>query len=241
MGEAALWGVIAASSLIVGAEVAIRADLDRRVVGLVMALGVGMLFSSIAFELVLPASDSIGALWTLVSFLVGALAFFVGDWYIGRLGGNRRKGRSGTESHSGLGIVLGTVLDGIPESAVLGMSLASGGGVSGSLLAAIWTSNIPEALGSTQALIDNGMSVRRIRSMWVLIAAMAGVAAAVGHRFVEASSNATGGAVEAFAAGALLTMIADEMAPEAFERSGLLTGLATAVGFVIGFALTVAG
>ena len=239
MAEAALWGLIAASSLIVGAEVALRFNLTRRTVGLIMALGVGMLISSISFELVVPAAESAGVARTSLGLFVGAVVFFVGDWYIGRLGGNRRKSPGGSgEEDSGMGIVLGTVLDGIPESATLGMTLAAGGGVSVSLLAAIWISNFPEALGSTDNLSSSGMDTRRIRLMWWGIALLAAGAAAAGYFVVTKSSTATGAFVEAFAAGALLTMIADEMAPEAFERSGLLTGLATVLGFVLGFVLT---
>ena len=239
MGEAALWGLVAASSLVFGAEVALRYDLARRTVGLVMALGVGMLISSIAFELVVPAGAQLGTAVASLGLLTGALVFFGGDWYIGHLGGNRRKSPvAGDEGSSGLGIVLGTVLDGIPESAVLGMSLASGAGISAALVSAIWISNVPESLGSTTNLTTGGMSPGRIRLMWILIAALSGLAAAAGFRFVEDSSRATGSLVQAFAAGSLLTMIADEMAPEAFSPSGLLTGVATAAGFVVGYALS---
>ena len=238
MAEAALWGLLAASSLIVGAELALRFHLPRRTVGLIMALGVGMLIASIAFELVAPAFLALSTITASAAFLSGGLVFFWGDWYIGRLGGNRRKGRQ--DEQTGLGIALGTVLDGIPESAVLGMSLAGGGAVSASLLVAIWTSNIPESLGSTDALVSSGKSRRWLRIMWIGITAVSGAAAAFGYRFISNNSLATGGVVEAFAGGALLTMIADEMAPEAFERSGLLTGIATALGFVIGFALSAA-
>ena len=125
MGEAALWGLVAASSLLVGAGVALAFDISSRWVGLIMGFGVGALISSVAFELVVPSIDasSVGA--TSIGLLLGALVFFAGDWLIDRGGGERRKDAEGEqEGGSGTSIVLGTVLDGIPESMVLGMSIA---------------------------------------------------------------------------------------------------------------------
>ena len=137
-----------------------------------------------------------------------------------------------------MGIVLGTVLDGIPESAVLGLSLVGGGGVSVALLAGIWVSNFPESLGSTVNLLKDGWAKSRIRLMWWGIAAVSALAAAIGFVIVDNSDTLTGALVSAFAAGALLTMIADEMAPEAYDRSHVYAGLATVAGFTFALWLT---
>ena len=237
--EAALWGLIGASALVVGAEVAFAFQLSSKIIGLIMAFGVGALISSISFELVLPALETTGTLQVCLGLLIGALVFFVGDFFIERLGGKGRKSSDAPdEENSGLGIVLGTVLDGIPESAVLGMSLATGDGVSVSLLAAIWVSNFPEALGATVGLDKSGTSRRNIRLMWWGIVLVSALAAAVGYIVVSGASDKTGAFVQAFAAGALLTMIADEMAPEAFSRAAMTTGLATTLGFILAVFLT---
>jgi len=246
MGEAAFWGFVGASSLIVAAEIAFAFDLSRFLVGLIMAFGVGALISSVAFELIVPAlQEETVANWLVgVALVLGSLVFFIGDRLIARVGGSNRKNPDGStdaddgEGGSGLGIVLGTVLDGIPESAVLGMSLVGGAGVSVSLLAGIWVSNFPESLGSTVNLQKSGTAKSRIRLMWLGIAAMSAVAAALGFWVVDNVSGATGAFVEAFAAGALLTMIADEMAPEAFQRSAIYAGLATTAGFAFAVFLT---
>ena len=204
-----------------------------------MAFGVGTLIASLSFELVVPAIQSSDVAHVALALMIGSLTFFAGDMVISRIGGSKRKSPKGAEEGgSGLGIVLGTVLDGVPESATLGMSLASGGGVSVALLAAIWISNFPESLGSTVNLAKSGMSRWKIRAMWASIVAVSALSAAVGYAIINASSTRTGAFVEAFAAGALLTMIADEMAPEAFGRSSLYTGLATAAGFVLAVFLT---
>ena len=242
MLEAAIVGLIGASSLLVGAGVSFAFKLSRVLVGLIMAFGVGTLIASLSFELVVPAMESAEVWQVGVALSVGSLTFFIGDMLIGRIGGKKRKSPDGDEEGgSGLGIVLGTVLDGIPESATLGMSLASGGGVSVALLAAIWISNFPESLGSSVNLTKSGMSRGKILLMWLGIVLVSALSSAIGYVIIVNSSTLTGAFVSAFAAGALLTMIADEMAPEAFGRSSLYTGLATTAGFILAVFLTSLG
>jgi ZIP family zinc transporter len=251
MLEAAFWGLVGASSLVIGAEIAFRGRLDRMLIGLVMAFGVGTLISSIAFELVEPALEAAGNVWLLVlGLLAGSVVFFLGDRAVAGIGAPRRKGAlpheppapgGSAEESSGLGIALGTALDGIPESMVLGMSIVGLGSVGPALLAAIWISNLPESLGSTVGLVSSGRSRSWIRGLWWGIAAASAVAAAVGFAIVSAAGPHVGAAVQAFAAGALLTMIADEMAPQAFGRSALYTGLATTLGFIVAFLLSSMG
>ena len=176
----------------------------------------------------------------------GSIVFFIGDRLIAKIGGENRKNPEGGSDDeggedSGLGLVLGTLLDGIPESAVLGMTLVGGGGVSVSLLVGIWVSNFPESLGSTVNMLNSGWTKGKIRLIWLGILVVSAIAAAIGFAAIEASSTITGGLVEAFAAGALLTMIADEMAPEAYDRASIYAGLATVAGFALAVWLTTLG
>ncbi len=243
MAEAALWGFIGASSLIVASELAFAFRFSKLLIGLIMAFGVGALISSVAFELVVPALEDADGWLVALSMAVGSLAFFFGDRAIASMGGSNRKNPEGSDDSDeddggGLGIVLGTVLDGIPESAVLGMSLVGGGGVSVALLAGIWVSNFPESLGSTVNLVKSGWAKSKIRMMWWGIAAISAISAGIGFLVVDNVDSASGAVVSAFAAGALLTMIADEMAPEAYERSQIYAGLATVVGFTFALFLT---
>jgi len=244
MAEAAFWGFIGASSLIVASELAFAFKFSKMVIGLIMAFGVGALISSVAFELVVPALDDADGWVVALSMAVGSLVFFFGDRAIANMGGSNRKNPDGnsadgeSDGDGGLGIVLGTVLDGIPESAVLGMSLVGGGGVSVALLAGIWVSNFPESLGSTVNLLKSGWKKSKIRMMWWAIAGVSAISAGLGFVVVNNIDAATGAVVSAFAAGALLTMIADEMAPEAYERSQIYAGLATVAGFSFALFLT---
>jgi ZIP family zinc transporter len=237
MLEAALWGFVGASALVIGVEVAFRFKLSQLVVGLIMAFGIGTLISSIAFELVEAALDVAGAWLVWLGLAAGALTFFVGDRAIARAERSAAppadKDGGDEASGSGMGIALGAGLDGIPESAALGISIATGGAVSMPLLAAIWISNFPESLGSTVGMLASGRTKRWIRSLWWRIAAVCSVSAAVGYWVITVSDTPTGAFVQTFAAGALLTMVADEMAPQAFGRASLYTGLATTAGFIL--------
>jgi ZIP family zinc transporter len=259
MGEAAFWGAVGASALVIGAELAFAVRLSRMVIGLIMAFGVGALISSVSFELVAPALEDADTWKVALGLAAGSLVFFMGDRAIASIGGSNRKNPDGGKPPNvaadaaddadeqeagedgdggGLGIVLGTVLDGVPESAVLGMSLVGGVGVSVSLLAGIWISNFPESLGSTVNLVTSGWSKGKIRLLWWGIVAISAISAGIGFVVVDNSSVLSGVFIEAFAAGALLTMIADEMAPEAFDRSRIYAGLATVAGFALAVWLT---
>jgi ZIP family zinc transporter len=239
MGAAFGWGLLAASSLVIGSLVAIWFKISLRVIGLIMGFGAGVLISAVAFDLVEEAaSKSSGhgaAAWGL---FVGCAVFFGGDLLISRLGGADRKDPTGDQqSGSALAIVLGTVLDGIPESMVIGLTIFSGGEVGAAYLAAVFISNLPEAISSTTGLVSGGWKKSRILWMWIGIAVVSGLASLAGYSLFQNSSPDTVAFVLAFAAGAILTMLADTMMPEAFEHGGKLVGVVTTLGFAVAYAI----
>src|SRR4051794_28629612 len=204
-----------------------------------MAFGGGVLISAIAFDLVQEAVDTQSAQWpVLVGICAGCATFFSGDWLIDRVGGANRKDPGGDQaSGSALAIVLGTVLDGIPESIVIGLTVFQGGAVGAAYLAAVFISNLPEAISSTAGLTASGWARRRILWMWIAITAISGIASLAGYGLFQHSSPDTVAFVLAFAAGAILTMLADTMMPEAYEHGGKLVGVVTTLGFVIAFVI----
>jgi ZIP family zinc transporter len=170
---------------------------------------------------------------------VGGVTFFVGDLLIDRLGGADRKRSTGVQAEgSGLAIVLGAALDGIPESVVLGLSIVLGGAVSVSFLAATFVSNLPEAMAATVGLRRSGWRSHAIWLLWLSVVAVSTIAAAIGYGLFASSGSLTGAFVQAFAAGAVITMLADTMMPEAFEFGGPLVGLATVAGFVVALGIS---
>ncbi len=235
MWEAAFWGALSASSLLIGAVIALRWQVSPRIVGLVMGFGAGALISAVSFDLVDEAIEtSAGSGAVGLGLAAGALVFFLGDWYIDRRGGDQRKdiGGKGAEGNA-TAITLGTVLDGIPESIVVGGSLVAGGGVSAAVVAAAFISNLPEALGASVGLKKGGMSRGRLIALWVAIVVVSALSSALGYLVLDDASPNVGAFFQTFAAGAMLTMLADSMIPEAHEEGGRYVGLFLVLGFAL--------
>ena len=237
MGQAFLYGLIGASSLVVGALISIRWSIAPKPLGIVMAFGAGILISSVSFELVQEAVDTSGGTGGVgAGLLAGALTFFLGDLAIDRFGGEDRKDADGRQaSGNALAIVLGTVLDGLPESIVLGVGLVTTTGSSPAFLIAVFISNLPEAIAATTGLRSSGWRSSSLLLMWSTIAIVSALAAAVGYAVFDTASPSLTAFVLAFAGGALLTMLADSMMPEAYEHAGPLVGVVTTIGFGVGF------
>ena len=237
MTEAFLWAVLGSSALVVGGIAAYLVPGHELLLGLVMAFGAGVLISAVAFELVLEGfKTSAGEGGIGLGLVVGSVTYFLGDTLIDRLGGADRKHSGGRQaSGSALGIVLGIVLDGIPESAVLGLTVLQEGSVSAAFLVAVFLSNIPEAFAATAGLAKAGWPARNIFGLWTLVTVVCGLAALVGYAVFSSAAPATLAFVLAFAGGAILTMLADTMMPEAFEHGGKLVGLLTTLGFGLAF------
>jgi len=240
MGESFVWGIVAGSSLVLGGLLALRLRIGNRALGLVMAFGAGVLISAVAFELVHEAFvTSAGDGGVALGLFAGSTVFFLGDTLIGRLGGSGRKSSSGGQAAgSALAIVLGIVLDGIPESLVLGLTVLEAGTVSAAFLVAVFLSNLPESIAATTGLSRAGWRGSRIVWLWILVMAVSGLAALAGYALLDSASPRTVAFVLAFAGGAILTMLADTMMPEAFEHGGKLVGLFTTFGFALAFLIS---
>lgn len=242
--EAGFWGLVAGGALVVGALIAWFVKVSEDVVAAVLAFGAGVLISTLAFDLVDEAETTGGLGPTLVGLLAGATAYVAANVWLGRRGAARRKNMGAMQmseekqAGSGTAIAVGALLDGVPESVVLGMTLLGGGGVGVPVLAAIFISNLPEGLSSAAGMKANGRSPRYVFGVWGGIAVASGLAGLVGALALDGASAETVAVITAVAAGAILAMVADTMIPEAFAKSGLFTGLITALGFISAFAIS---
>ena len=233
--HALLIGAVSALPLILGAWIALKRRPSNWVVGLISAFGAGALISAVAFELVLEASGKKSPAVLAAALALGAIVYFLGSKHL------ERRSKAGSASSRGLALLMGATLDGIPESLILGISIAAGVGLSLPFLVAVVVSNLPEGMASAAVLRnDPNYPTRRILGMWVVVICISAVAAGLGS-FLGTLVTATGALAQAFAAGALLTMITDDLIPEAREFAGLEAGLAAVLGFAVAFALHRAG
>lgn len=237
MTTALLWGALAASSLLVGALLGVARTWPGRLVGLVLAFGGGALIASVSFELAEEGLQTGGPVPVAIGITLGAAAFAGGNAAIQALGARRHRGRT-HEDEGGTGLAFGAFLDGIPEQAVLGIGLASGGGVSIALLVAVWISNLPESIGSASDMRRDGTTRRVILLLWTGVTAVCALATLGGYAVADISGDTGTGVINGFAAGALLVMLVDEMIPEARSKAGPAAGLATVVGFALAAGLS---
>lgn len=244
--EAGAWGLLAGSALLVGAVLGYALRIPRLVIASVMAFGAGVLLSAVSFELIAEAHAEAGLVPAVVGTLAGAAAYTAGNIALARRGARHRKrsGRprkqpsEGQQAGSGLALALGALLDGVPESAVIGVGLAQGGAVSTVTVAAVFISNIPEGLSSSAGMRRAGRGKGYVFGVWGAIAAAGMVSAMVGYAVVGGLPAFVVATVTAVAAGAILAMIADTMIPEAFEDTHLAIGVITVCGFLVSFALS---
>jgi ZIP family zinc transporter len=200
-------------------------------------LGTGVLIGSVSFELVEEALETATVGQTALLVVAGAGAFTLGDWILAHGGGSSRKDPAGAQVEgSPMAIVLGSVLDGIPESFVLGLTVLLGE-VSVPLLAGIVLSNLPEGMSSSSGLRIAGWPRNRVVVMWLAVVMVSAISAAAGYVLLDPASGRTGALAQAFAAGALLAMLADTLLPEAYAVEGLWTGPLVVAGFAASLAL----
>jgi ZIP family zinc transporter len=237
-----LWGTLAGSALVIGAAIGWWARLPQRLIAGVMAFGAGVLISALAFDLMADAYERGGFGPVSIGFLGGSVVYTLANILLTRNGAKHRKRsghfeRQGGDSGSATAIAIGALLDGIPESVAIGVSLLGGGSVSVPMVAAIFLSNLPEGISSASGMKKAGRSARYVFGVWTAIGLLSGVASlggfAAGHS-LSADAVAT---IIAVAAGAILTMLADTMIPEAFESAHDFAGLITVTGFLLAFVL----
>jgi ZIP family zinc transporter len=228
MLEAFALGLAAQSSLLASGLFASWVKVPARIVGWLAAFGAGALVSALTFDLTVQAhvlGASLG-LW----LLLGAAVFVGGDLVV-----EQRFGSEG--STAPLGIVLGSVVDGVPESLILGIGVATGNVSSPAFIAAVLVSNIPQALAPSADLVAAGWSRARLSLMWGAVVVACGLAAVLGYVIVSIDTAATGARAAALAAGGLLAMLTNSLMPFALERGGRLAGIWAVVGFALSVAL----
>lgn len=255
MLQAALYGALASSALLLGAIIGLLAAPPRRVVASVTAFGSGVLVAALTFELMLEAQERGGLVYSVGGFLLGSVVYVAASTGLDRLAARspKREGRHARDvepraeqkpetperaATTGMALLVGAVLDGIPENAAIGISLHEEGRAIGwVLLAAVFLGNLPESIASSVGMREEGRSSRYILALWGTAAGVCTLASVAGFALLGGLASEWRGALLALAAGGILAMLADTMMPEAFERGGPSVALATSIGFVLAFVL----
>ncbi len=241
MFQVTIFAIISGSSLVLGALVGIYFKLKQKTIAAFMAFGSGVLICAITFGLMEEAFKRGGFDAVIIGFLLGGLAFIGGDYLIHKMGGrkhHRHQLKNQPSDTVGAMITLGAVLDGIPESIALGISLFNNQGVGLLMLAAIFLSNFPESISSIGGLLKEGFSKNKILGMWLAVGFVSALATVLSFVFLPDINPNTIGILESFAAGAILVMLADSMMPEAYKEGGFLVGLLTLLGFLVAFVMS---
>jgi zinc transporter, ZIP family len=241
MFNAFLWGLLATSSLVLGGILASRFSLSKRTIGIIMGFGAGTLISAISYELIFE-SVKIARLtgFPAFGFLTGAATFYFADMLIGKLGAsNRMDIGASQQSRLIIPMVLAIILDGIPESIVIGLGIFEAGTVSIAMLVAVFISNLPEAIAGSSGMKAGGWSKKKIILLWLVIALVCSVSTVAGYSLFSGASDRGLAFIQSFAGGAILMMLANSMIPEAYEHGGKLAGVFTVLGFFVSVTMVI--
>jgi len=241
MITAFLFGLLATSSLLIGGIIASRISLKSKTIGIIMAFGAGTLISAVSYELIFEAVKmGKGTGFPAFGLFAGALTFFFSDMLIEKMGAkNHMEIKASGKSSLVVPMVLAIILDGIPESIVIGLGIFEGGAVSIAMLVAVFISNMPEAIAGTTGMKTNGWSKGKILMLWGIIALICALASVAGFALFSGVSEEWLSFIQAFAGGAILIVLANSMMPESFEHGKKLAGIFTVLGFFISVSIII--
>ena len=237
-------GFVASIPLLIGSVLAMFVNFPRQIVASIMAFGSGVLIAALSFSLMQEAFEQSQSLISVIlGFLFGGISYTLANFLLNKRSKGELKKRKKSHSEvggggkeaTGLALLVGSVMDNIPENMALGISLVTGGVVNIVLIAAIFISNFPEGLASSSGMLHNGKSRKHIIGLWSLAVVIGTASTAIGFRIHFSQADPSGINSDIICSGAILVMLAESMMPEAYEEGGMKIGIATMIGFGIVF------
>jgi len=242
--DSLLWGFVASIPLIAGAILASYVNLKKGIIASIMAFGAGVLVAALTFSLIEEAYSLVNDLLPVVlGFSAGGLSYSIANHILNKKSSTEHRKQSHGESAgggkdaSGIALMVGSLMDNIPENMALGISIVAGGAVNIVLIAAIFISNFPEGLASSQGMKSNGKSTTQILLLWSVVVAIGTISSVIGFSILAKVNKDIVAIALSYASGAILVMLAESMIPESFDEGGSKVGLATMAGFAIAFVL----
>jgi ZIP family zinc transporter len=229
MLQAFALGAASQLSLVLSALFVFILTVPKRLVGALAAFGAGALIAAVSRDL-LPEAHQLQLFQASIWAMLGASVFIVGEHYVHK--------KFGSEGAAGaLGIVVGAIVDGVPEAIIFGIQMASGEKVSIAFLGAVFVSNIPQAIAPSADLRTTGWNWRRVAGLWGWVVLACGIASVLGFGARSIADEVSGARMAAFASGGILAMLSNSLIPFANERSPA-AGFWTVVAFCTSFAMT---
>jgi zinc transporter, ZIP family len=249
--DSLLWGFVAGIPLIAGAVagavLASYVNVKKSIIASIMAFGAGVLIATLTFSLIEEAYNLVNDLWSVVlGFTFGGVLYSAANYILNKKssGGTKHRKRShgenaagGGKDASGIALMIGSLMDNIPENMAVEISIAAGGVVNIVLIAAIFISNFPEGLASSQGMKNSGKSKTKILLLWLVVAVTGTISSAIGFSVLANVNKDIISIALSYASGAILVMLPESMIPEAFEEGGSKIGLAAMAGFMVAFIL----
>ena len=240
--DALFWGFVASVSLLVSAVVGSRFKPGTKTVAGLLAFTAGVLIALLSYDLIGEAFAVGGLAPSFLGMAIGLLAYISANRWLANLGNRDRRscehGGNATASTGALALVLGALIDGIPEAASIGIGLLENRFISVAVIAGVFIANIPEGLASGAGLSRTGFSERRIVVIWGLVTLACTLSSWLAFVLLRESGPFVQATLIAIAGGGILAMTLQTVIPEAFDGTDDLISVLGAIGFAVVFTLS---
>ena len=244
--DAGIWSFVAMIPVLISAMLGLKFSPGKRLTSIFLALSAGMLIALLSYDLLEVAFDIGGIYFSMLGFFLGIIIYVFVNRLISR-GGIRRRNSAEcgglgalspeeqADKQASMALIVGAVLDGIPESMSIGISFLDNKLVTISVIVAVAVANIPEGLASGVGLKRSGYSSRNILLTWSIVVISCVIASMLAFATMRDAPLGLKAVTTALAAGGVLAMTLQTVIPEAYEETHDTVSLLAGLGFSVAF------